>query len=62
MHSCGYAKQHHATAVALAAEYLRLADQCGICHRREAESTIEFGGRLVSVCGTCRERGEEAAS
>jgi hypothetical protein len=34
---------------------------CGICHRRPAESSVSFDGApAIGVCGTCRERGEEA--
>jgi hypothetical protein len=36
-------------------------DTCGICHRRPAESSVSFDGApAIGVCGTCRERGEEA--
>jgi len=40
---------------------VREADDCDLCHRRPSESSVSLGGRLVGLCGTCRERGEEAS-
>jgi hypothetical protein len=35
------------------------AADCYFCHRQPAESNVSLAGRIVGVCGTCRERADD---
>jgi hypothetical protein len=35
------------------------ADECFVCHRRPAEMNVDHGSRIVGICDTCWQRGED---